>query len=825
MRRELMPFQGSKVTVFRVMILLVFLGLIARLYYWQVVEYDQFNALANGNALQSVPLPAPRGVIFDRYGIELARNDASFNVGIIPANLPDSPADTLDVYNKLSALLSIGDIDVPPTRAVADTSGQKGIRSIEDMVNEGAGIKPYSAVIIATDVDRQITQMILEDIQSLPGVVVDKGPVRDYPTKSFTSQIVGYLGPISAAEADQLRAQGYNPAYERVGYTGVEAYLDDQLSGKRGLETRIVDVAGQPIRVVKRDEPVPGQNVKLTIDLELQKAAQAALEGEINYLNETCREAPASANQHNCDITQSGVVISLNPQTGEILAMVSLPTYDNSRFARGIDAAYYLSIKDLPQNPFVNHAISSLYPPGSTWKLVTGSSIVQDNVLAPTTQLNDPGYIEVINTLGQNANATKQRFVCWLRPPTANGHGLVDLVHGIAWSCDVYFYQVGGGNPAVSPTSLRPGGLGITDLDRYATMFGIGTKEGVELPAETAGRLPDPTWKRRVYSQSWGTGDTYNAAFGQGYITVTPLQLVNAAAAIANGGTLYQPTIIEGYTDTAGNMLQPFQPKVLRTVLYPTQGQKVVLNMREDMYLQGDSSLTCQCEKAEADGKPCPQSFLDGYHASFILKSIKSIDQENGEGFVNRTNDPHVNDSDMQLDYTVNVPLNYVFAGSNRICDNLQFGPGSEHENYQPPFVDAQNLALVRQGMSGAVTFDGGTVFLVTKGDHERLKALGMAGKTGTAEYCDNIALGKNLCIPGSWPEHAWFIGTAPIDKPEIVTVALVYNAGEGSYYAYPVVQYVTDCYFQLKLEREHGDPNATCKTPFKPAVHSVGLG
>ncbi|HVO42044.1 MAG TPA: penicillin-binding transpeptidase domain-containing protein [Aggregatilineales bacterium] len=810
MRRTLMPFQGLRITLLKVMILLAFLGLIARMYYFQIEQHDYFNSLAQGNAQQSVPLPAPRGVIYDRYGVDLARNDASFNVGIIPAALPDSPTDTVTVYNRLSALLAIGNINVPSTRAVAAASGLPNVRSIEDIVAEGNGIAPYRSVIIATDVDRQIAQMILEDIQSLPGVVVDKGPVREYPTKAFTSQIIGYLGPISAAEAEKLRETGYNPAYERVGYAGIEAFLDDQLSGQRGLETRVVDVAGQPIRVVKRDEPIPGQNVKLTLDLDLQKAAQGALESEINFLNATCREDPE--HHTNCDITQSGVVIALDPQTGEVLAMVSLPTYDNSRFARGIDANYYFSIKDLPQNPFINHAVSSLYPPGSTWKVVTGSAVVQDDVIAPTTFLNDPGSLDVVNSLGPLANKTKQRFVCWLR----SGHGQVDLFHGIAWSCDVYFYQIGGGNPAVSPTSLRDGGLGIQDLDRYATMFGIGTREGIELPAEEAGRLPDPTWKRRVYSESWGTGDTYNASFGQGYITVTPLQLANAVASIANGGTLYQPTLIEGFTDTAGNLLQPFQPQVERTIAYPQPGQPIVLNMREDMYLQGNNSLTCVCEQ---HSDQCTPDFIKNYKAQFTLIAVRhkiSVDY-------------HANQGDLTIDYTVHVPLNYLFTGRNKMCDPLQFGKGSEHEDYQPAFVDPQNLALVRAGMRGAVMESGGTVNLVTKGnERKRVETMGLAGKTGTAEYCDNIAFGKNLCIPGSWPQHAWFAGFAPYnsptDKPEIVVIAMVYNGGEGSYYAYPVVQYTIDCYFYLKLQREHGDRVPSCsKLPFNPPTHTPG--
>src|SRR5258707_6468991 len=239
MRNRLTPFQGPRLVFLTVVMISAFLVLVLRLFEWQAVEYKTFQAGADENAIQSVPLPAPRGVIYDRYGVPLALNAPAFNVSIVPASLPDDNDQALAILNRLSAL-----IDVPATRASADAAGKKNIRSLQEMVVEGQGIAPYRPVIVKTDVPQDVAQEILEDSQSLPGVQVGQPvSVRQYPTGATTAQLVGYLWPIGAKDAEALRQQGYNPAFERLGYTGVEASLDDEVSGKRGLLTQVVDVA------------------------------------------------------------------------------------------------------------------------------------------------------------------------------------------------------------------------------------------------------------------------------------------------------------------------------------------------------------------------------------------------------------------------------------------------------------------------------------------------------------------------------------------------------------------------------------------------------
>jgi penicillin-binding protein 2 len=741
MTRRIDPFQGWRLTFFGAVIFFAFAILVVRLYQMQFIEGEQYVLEAEENRLQLLPIPAARGVVYDRDGEQLALNVPAFNVSIIPAAIPEDEESALEIYNRLSAM-----IDVPPTRAAADAAGRFFERSLEGMVNEGAGIEPYQAVIVAQDIPRNTAMRILEDRLLLPGVNIEVASVREYPSGEVTSQVIGYLGPIPAEEAQALIEQGYNPAFDRIGYAGIEAFLEDELAGRRGTQLREVDVAGLPLRVVSQENPISGRNVRLTLDLDLQEAAQESLQRRINIVN---------ADQGSV-VTQSGVVIALDPRTGEVLAMVSWPTYDNQRFARSIDGEYYFQLADDPLLPLINHAIQSLYPPGSVWKLLTALGVMEEEVIAPESQLVCEGSLVLPNRYAPNDPAASQTFVCWLR----TGHGPQNMWQAIANSCDVYFYQVGGGNPEVSEVMLRPGGLGIDDLFRYSTAFGIGSELGVELPGETAGRMPDRDWKRRVYGENWSTGDTYNSAFGQGYVTVTPLQLVSAVAAIANGGTVYQPTVIHSFLDGEGNVVEGFTPHVNRTLLKPAPDESAVLFLLEDMIVQGQQSLACTCEP-DSEFYNAALCDPDGY--------TNTLDW-NGE----------------TIPYTVNVPRNYVFNGS--VCDRNRFDP-----DYLPPFASPENIEIVQEGMLLTVT--EGT------GKNAALPYAIVAGKTGTAEYCDDIAAPLGLCVPGNWPAHAWFTGYAPYEDPEIIVIGFVYNGGEGSLVALPVVRDTLEAYFETRDE------------------------
>lgn len=747
MSRRLMPFQGWRLTLFQAVMFAMFALFSIRLYDLQIAREGEFQAAADENRLNQLPLAAPRGVIFDRYNRPLAKNVPAYNVTVVPAELPSDPDEELLIFNRLSAL-----VGVPPTAAIAAASGSN-IRSIEELVAEGEGIAPFRAVTIAQDVEFHVALQIKEESISLPGVDVFPVYVREYPTGALTAHIIGYMAPIPPEEAEALIEQGYNPAYDRTGVDGIEYFLESKLSGQRGYVLREVDVAGEEIQQLERVEPQPGQNVRLTIDVDLQRAAEEVLAKRINLLN-------ANYNQI---ISQQGVVIAMNPQNGQILAMVSYPGYDNSRFARAIDVGYYLDVVADPLKPLVNNAIRSLYPPGSVWKLITASGAMEEGVIAPLSTLFDGGSLVVENRYAPNDPAAAQTFVCHRR----DGHGLVDIFAAIAQSCNVYFYQVGGGNPNVPEVTLRSGGLGIVDLFRYATAYGIGSELGVELPSETQGRMPDPDWKRIRYGENWSTGDTYNASLGQGYVLVTPLQLTSMVATVANGGTLYQPTIIESYLDPEGNVLEPFQPHVLRNVdLADVQGT-LTLTLVEDMIMKGPSSLACTCEP-------------DGQYYNPVR-----CDAANYTNSVDISSDPM--NPNVQ-NYTVYIPENYVFNGT--VCRPNRFD-----QSYRPAFVTQATYDIIHEGMRQAIT--------VGTAQKANLPYVEVAGKTGTAEYCDDIARPLGLCVPGNWPAHAWFSAYAPYDNPEIVIMGFVYNGKEGSLWALPVVVETMEAYFRLKNERE----------------------
>lgn len=767
--RSLQPFQGWRLTFFQGIMVAVFAIFVLRMYQWQIIDSTDFLLASDDNRLNELPIPADRGVIFDRYDRTLAGNSPAYNVTIVPAALPFEQEQVLEIYNRISALTG-----VPPTRAIAQASG-RNVRSIEELVAEGEGIAPFREVIVALDIPYRAMLQILETSFDLPGVGIQTIAVREYPFGALTSHIVGYMGPIPEEEAEALIEQGYNPAFDRIGYDGLEASWENVLAGQRGSILREVDVAGEVQRVLAQVPPAGGLNLRLTIDTDLQADIEQALIDRIRQINEEAGRI----------VTQSGVVVAMDPTTGEILAMVSYPSYDSSRFARSIDAQYYLDIIAQRPSPLLNQAVASAFPPGSAWKLITAAAVMEENVIAPTTALFDGGDLLVANFYAPNDRAADQRFVCWNR----EGHGNLDMRGAIANSCNVYFYQVGGGNPAISPNLLRPNGLGINNLFRYSTALGIGSYTGIELFSDAYTRMPDPDWKRRNQGENWSTGDTYNAAFGQGYITVTPLQMINSVAALVNDGTLYQPTLIRDVLDAEGNIIQPFTPRVMRTVNLANvpPGEPLTLMMVEDMIMKGPTSLACTCAPSSENYNP-NRCNPETYRAEVDI---------NPDQFA----------EDIRT-YQVYVPRDFIFSRLG-VCSPVRFDA-----NYTPAFLSTESMQIVREGMRLTVT-EG------TAGGAD-LPFITVAGKTGTAEYCDDIAQALGQCRPGEWNSHAWFTAYAPYEDPEILVVAFVYSGGEGSGVALPIAVDTIEAYVRLRNNRENVPQPETIDAGVQPTNPAV---
>jgi penicillin-binding protein 2 len=355
------------------------------------------------------------------------------------------------------------------------------------------------------------------------------------------------MGPIPAgAEERYSGKQGYDPE-DRIGLSGLEYTYEDKLRGRKGQKTIEVDVAGREIRTIGRArQPVPGQSMRLTLDLDLQEFIQAEL-------GEAMRQAASPLVR-----TSSAVAIVTQVNSGQVLAMVSLPAFDNNLFAQGISAKEFVRLNTDPSHPLLNHAIAGQYPPGSTFKLVPAAAALEEEVITPWTTITCPagsGILLLPNKYYPDNPALAQPFYCWTHE-WGYGHGPMQFLSALAESCDIYFYLVGGG------MLDQFEGLGLERLRTYAQAFGYGAPTGIDLPAEAAGLVPGEKWKRINYGERWTTGDTYNMSIGQGSVLATPLQVVQATAAVANGGTLYQPQIVYQFLDQDENVIRTQDPQV-----------------------------------------------------------------------------------------------------------------------------------------------------------------------------------------------------------------------------------------------------------------------
>jgi len=522
MRRRLILFQLVGI--------LFFTGLIIRLWRLQIVEADRYRAWADENRFRLVSTDAPRGVIYDRQGQLLVRNIPSFSIEIIPAYLPDDEGARRRMLYRLAQLLNAA--------PGSDRRQPFSVAGLERLLTDTA-LAPFRPVLVAEDLSREIAFIIAEEHLNLPGVQLRTTPIRQYIHGPLTAHILGYVGHIPAESVEAYEAQGYDPYLDRVGLAGVEYTFERELRGRKGQKYIEVDVAGREVRTVGvAQEATSGHNLILTLDLDLQRATEEALRAGMEKAGST-----------------SGSAIVMNPQTGEILALVTLPSYDNNLFAGGISAEDYQRLTEAPEHPLVNHAIGGQYPPGSTFKIILAAAGLEEGVVSPETRLLCQGTLWLPNRYFPDDPDLAQPFYCWLR----SGHGALNVVEALVHSCDIFFYQLGGGFREFE-------GVGLKRITEYAERFGLGQRTGVALTGETPGLVPTAKWKRINYAENWTTGDTYNISIGQGFILATPLQMVNAMAAIANGGTLYRPQIVYEVRAADGALVRPFQPEIIRQV-------------------------------------------------------------------------------------------------------------------------------------------------------------------------------------------------------------------------------------------------------------------
>ncbi len=706
----------------RLGLLAAFLLLVGRLYQLQILQNATYQAQADDNRFRFIEVAPPRGVIYDRNGEILARNRPSFVIAIVPAELPDDLFDTdvdeerLAIERILLALKADSDPEIALNLAevmflrlgradfanvvmgagvdlgyrlvtlqfvekegdteklverptlIPDLSKQLPLAGLVALVYRAVQLgtqgSSYEGIPLLELVNRDRAFTVAEETFQLQGVQVQQIPVRDYVYGDLVSHVLGFMGPIPALAAETYTAEGYRDPNEQVGLNGLEYTYQDELRGVPGQKYIEVDILGRQMRTVGQVlEPVPGLNLRLSIDIRLQEAMYNALTATVEQVK-----------------SPHAVAIAMNPKTGAILGMVSLPSFDNNIFSEGIGPDY-LALEADERKPLINYAIGGLYPPGSTFKLVSATAALAEGVIDPTSVIVDNGPIYLRNRFFPNDLSQAQKFVSW-NHKLGIYHGRMTVVEALALSNDIFFYWIGGG----FPNALQ--GLGNERLAKWMNLFGYAEQTGIDLPGEVTWFPPDDQWKRINLAESWTTGDSYNMAIGQGYVLGTPLQVLVSTAAVANGGYMIKPQIVQEMIDAEGGLQWEFTPQVV-------------------------SELP----------------------------------------------------------------------------------------------VDKKLLHYVQQGLWAVVNAPYGTA------PNSRVSGVVVAGKTGTAEFCQWDAAIEDCAFrdkDDNLPYHAWYTAYAPFEDPQIAVVVFVYNGGEGSSVAAPVAQKILDFYFNGPPPGEDAVPIAT---------------
>jgi penicillin-binding protein 2 len=497
--------------LFLTALFVIFLVLFGRLWQIQILEYQTYKKLSQENTTRTIASLAPRGIIYDRYGRVIVANRAIFSVFIFPSSLnEDSKSETLSDLSKI--------VGIP---------ADKILKKITDNRK-----RPFEPVLIKDDLSIRTVTAIEERKHNMPGVVVNVRPVRYYPNKNIAAHILGYVGEITRSELDKRSDEGYK-LKDLLGKEGVENTYDNFLRGEDGGQRLEIDVYGRPVRTVGEQDPIPGNDMRLTVDLELQKVVEKSLEGK------------------------RGAVIVMDPRNGEILAMASSPSYDPNIFAAPLGKDEWRRM-DIEGHPFLNRALST-YPPGSTFKVVNLSATLQENTANLKETFDCKGYMILGN----------RRAECWY----SKGHGKLNILEGLVNSCDIVFYELGLRNgPAL--------------LSRYAKGYGLGQRTGIDLPGELSGFVPTEEWKKNVLHDVWVKGDSINYGIGQGFLIVTPLQMANVYGTIATGKR-YEPHVLMDVKERGGKTLFKFESKEIGSLPISSSNVDLLRQTLRDIVKRG----------------------------------------------------------------------------------------------------------------------------------------------------------------------------------------------------------------------------------------------
>jgi penicillin-binding protein 2 len=471
---------ATRIMILRVGAVVLFGVLAVCFWFFQIIQHAKFQEMAENNHQRELPLRAPRGVLFDRDGRVLVENRPSFNVSIVRLHTTN-----LDRTIRLLA-------------AVAGTDE----RRMQELVERHRHEPPYRPIVVIEDATLgQVAAITARRLDfELPDVVVQRVPTRNYPVDGLAAHLFGYVGEASDT---QVAANSTVKSGDIIGQAGLEKTHNDLLMGTSGLRTVVVNSTGREMKELDEVKPVEGRRVKLTIDYDLQKAAEDGFKA-LGY---------------------QGAAVVLDPRNGEVLTFVSLPAYDPNRFAAGIDRATWAALNTDRLRPLQNRAIQGRYSPGSTFKIAVATAALEEGVATPDFRVHCSG----------GAVFYGRYFKCHLK----GGHGTVDMRHALEKSCNVYFYTLGNM-------------LGVDRMHKWATRLGLGVRTGIDLPNEVQGIMPSTAWKKARTGEKWYAGETISVAIGQGQVSVTPLSLAVMMATVANGGTRYVPHTVRATEERNG---------------------------------------------------------------------------------------------------------------------------------------------------------------------------------------------------------------------------------------------------------------------------------
>ncbi len=521
-------FDFKQLKIIKIILMIFFAILLAKIVWLQIFQFDHYYSLAQINRSRQEVVEANRGIFYDRHGEVLVRNKANF---VLSIRLIDLPADELQRDKIIREIAQI--IDDKKQNNESDLIIEEGpsfslIKEKLSNIRYGS-LESYQPVFIKDSIDHEIALKLLLESKNIPGLIVSNKIKRNYlPIKEnelhSLSHILGYTGKISLFELENL--EGDYLSIDYLGKSGLEKVWESELRGKNGLKSYEVDAYGRKGKLIDQKPATDGYNLQLSLDLHLQSKVEEILQAWLDYLN----------------LKKASIIIK-NPQNGEILAMVSLPAYNNNDFSSGIDYDKYQNLINNPNQPLFNRSIGGEFPAGSTIKPIFSAAALEEGVISENTSFLSTGGIRI----GQ------WFFPDWL----SGGHGRTDVRKAIADSVNTFYYYIGGGYQDFE-------GLGLNNLVKYSHLFGLGEKTGIDLTGEASGLVPTREWMQEVKQERWYIGNTYHFSIGQGDVSVTPLQMLNATSAIANGGTLYQPHFVTQIRDSNDKIVKDLEKEIIR---------------------------------------------------------------------------------------------------------------------------------------------------------------------------------------------------------------------------------------------------------------------